>query len=30
MTDILLRHYPELAPALSDIQNLFGPWNAVR
>jgi hypothetical protein len=30
MTDILLRHYPELAPALSDIQNLFGPLTAER
>ncbi len=30
MTDILLRHYPELAPALSGVANPFGPWNAVR
>ena len=30
MTDILLRHYPELAPALSGVENPFGPWNAMR
>jgi hypothetical protein len=29
MTDILLRHYPELAPALSGVANPFAPWNTV-
>ena len=29
MTDILLRHYPELAPALDGVPNPFGPWKPV-
>lgn len=27
MTSVLLRHYPELAPALRGVSNPFGPWN---
>jgi len=26
MSSILLRHYPDLAPALRDIRNAFAPW----
>jgi len=29
MVDVLLRHYPQLAPALSGVQNGFGPWKRV-
>jgi len=24
---VLLRHYPELAPALRGVKNAFAPWN---
>ncbi len=27
MKDVLLRHYPELAPALRGVENAFAPWN---
>ena len=27
MIDVLLRHHPELAPALDGVKNAFGPWN---
>ena len=26
MCSVLLRHYPELAPALRGVQNAFAPW----
>jgi hypothetical protein len=26
MSDVLLRHYPELAPALDGVENAFAPW----
>jgi hypothetical protein len=26
MSDVLLRHHPELAPALEGVQNAFAPW----
>jgi hypothetical protein len=29
MRDVLLRHYPELAPALEGVKNPFAPWNLV-
>ncbi len=29
MSDVLLRHYPELAPALRGVDNAFAPWNHV-
>jgi hypothetical protein len=29
MKDVLLRHYPELAPALEGLPNAFLPWNRV-
>jgi len=29
MTSVLLRHYPELAPALKGVENAFAPWNRV-
>jgi hypothetical protein len=29
MSDVLLRHYPELAPALRGVKNAFAPWNRV-
>ena len=29
MVDVLLRHYPQLGPALSGVQNGFGPWKRV-
>jgi hypothetical protein len=29
MVDVLLRHYPQLAPALSGVQNGFSPWKRV-
>jgi hypothetical protein len=30
MSDVLLRHHPELAPALEGSKNAFAPWKAVR
>lgn len=27
MSDVLLRHFPELAPALKGVKNAFAPWN---
>jgi hypothetical protein len=30
MRDVLLRHYPELAPALQGAENAFAPWRRVR
>jgi len=27
MSDVLLRHHPELAPALDGVENAFAPWN---
>jgi hypothetical protein len=27
MKDVLLRHHPELAPALEGVENAFAPWN---
>jgi hypothetical protein len=29
MVDVLLRHHPELAPALDGVQNAFAPWKQV-
>ncbi|KAA0025066.1 peroxidase [Antrihabitans cavernicola] len=29
MTDVLLRHHPELAPALDGVANAFAPWNRI-
>jgi hypothetical protein len=29
LIDVLLRHYPQLEPALRGVQNGFGPWNRV-
>jgi hypothetical protein len=29
MVDVLLRHYPELAPALQGVDNAFAPWARV-
>ena len=29
MSDVLLRHHPELAPALEGVENAFAPWNRV-
>jgi hypothetical protein len=29
MTSVLLRHYPELTPALQNVPNPFGPWQPV-
>jgi hypothetical protein len=29
MRSVLLRHYPELAPALDGVANPFAPWNRV-
>ncbi len=29
MSDVLLRHYPELEPALRGVDNAFAPWNHV-
>ena len=26
MKDVLLRHHPELAPALEGVDNAFAPW----
>jgi Animal haem peroxidase len=30
MSKVLLRHYPQLAPALCGVDNAFKPWNRVR
>jgi hypothetical protein len=30
MRDVLLRHYPQLAPALDGVTNAFAPWRRVR
>jgi len=30
MSDVLLRHYPELRPALDGVKNAFAPWKPVR
>lgn len=30
MTTVLLRHFPELRPAMREIANAFQPWNPVR
>ena len=27
MTTVLLRHFPELEPALRNVDNPFRPWN---
>ncbi len=29
MVDVLLRHHPELAPALDGVENAFAPWNTL-
>lgn len=29
MVDVLLRHHPELGPALDGVENAFAPWNDV-
>ena len=29
MIDVLLRHHPELAPALEGVENAFAPWRKV-
>jgi hypothetical protein len=29
MSSVLLRHYPDLAPALRGVKNAFAPWNQV-
>ncbi|MFP3964331.1 peroxidase family protein [Actinomadura fulvescens] len=29
MTEVLLRHHPELAPALSGVRNAFSPWRGL-
>ena len=29
MSDVLLRHYPELEPALDGLPNAFLPWHRV-
>jgi hypothetical protein len=30
MASVLLRHYPELAPALHEVRNTFAPWRLAR
>lgn len=30
MKDVLLRHYPQLAPALDGVTNAFTPWSQLR
>ncbi len=27
MRSVLLRHFPQLAPALQGVENPFAPWN---
>jgi Animal haem peroxidase len=29
MTNLLLRHYPDLAPSLKGVENAFAPWRKV-
>jgi hypothetical protein len=29
MTSVLLRHYPELTPAVQNVANPFAPWRRV-
>ena len=29
MTSLLLRHFPELTPALQRVENAFAPWNHI-
>jgi hypothetical protein len=29
MSDVLLRHHPELAPALDGVKNAFAPWKTI-
>ena len=29
MSDILIRHYPELEPSLYGVTNAFAPWKRV-
>ena len=29
MSDVLLRHFPELEPALRGVENAFAPWTRV-
>jgi hypothetical protein len=29
MSSVLLRHFPELAPALRGVENAFAPWTSV-
>lgn len=29
MVDVLLRHFPELKPALANVKNAFAPWNKI-
>ena len=29
MIDVLLRHYPQLAPALQGVENAFHPWKKI-
>jgi hypothetical protein len=29
MISVLLRHYPELTPALRGVENAFAPWQRV-
>jgi hypothetical protein len=29
MLDVLRRHYPQLAPALEEVNNAFHPWKPV-
>jgi hypothetical protein len=30
MLSVLRRHFPQLAPALSGIENAFHPWNVTK
>jgi hypothetical protein len=30
MVTVLLRHFPQLAPALDGVENGFAPWKRVR
>jgi hypothetical protein len=29
MSSVLVRHYPDLAPALHTVQNAFAPWSVL-